>query len=138
MRETRLGSPSRRESNANVLIHRPGPAPPLAGATRKRTDGTARAPHPIAPPTAAIAFMAPRRPWFVPSATARGYRGEGWGRQVPSRKGDRPPGQGERGAVRSIGVTFYEQAMRVLIGTSGYSYKEWKGPFYPKEVTASG
>jgi uncharacterized protein YecE (DUF72 family) len=27
--------------------------------------------------------------------------------------------------------------MRVLIGTSGYSYKEWKGPFYPKEVPAS-
>jgi uncharacterized protein YecE (DUF72 family) len=28
--------------------------------------------------------------------------------------------------------------MRVLVGTSGYSYKEWKGPFYPKEVPASG
>ena len=28
--------------------------------------------------------------------------------------------------------------MRVLIGTSGYSYKEWKGPFYPKEVPSSG
>jgi uncharacterized protein YecE (DUF72 family) len=28
--------------------------------------------------------------------------------------------------------------MRVLIGTSGYSYKEWKGPFYPKEVPAAG
>jgi uncharacterized protein YecE (DUF72 family) len=26
--------------------------------------------------------------------------------------------------------------MRVLVGTSGYSYKEWKGPFYPKEVPA--
>jgi len=24
--------------------------------------------------------------------------------------------------------------MRVLIGTSGYSYKEWKGPFYPKDL----
>jgi uncharacterized protein YecE (DUF72 family) len=26
--------------------------------------------------------------------------------------------------------------MRVLVGTSGYSYKEWKGPFYPKELAA--
>lgn len=28
--------------------------------------------------------------------------------------------------------------MRVLVGTSGYSYKEWKGPFYPKELPAKG
>src|SRR6516165_2544554 len=28
--------------------------------------------------------------------------------------------------------------MRVLVGTSGYSYKEWKGPFYPNEVPAKG
>jgi uncharacterized protein YecE (DUF72 family) len=28
--------------------------------------------------------------------------------------------------------------MSILIGTSGYSYKEWKGPFYPKEVPSSG
>lgn len=26
--------------------------------------------------------------------------------------------------------------MRVLVGTSGYSYKEWKGPFYPKDLPA--
>jgi uncharacterized protein YecE (DUF72 family) len=26
--------------------------------------------------------------------------------------------------------------MNVRVGTSGYSYKEWKGPFYPKEVPA--
>ncbi len=24
--------------------------------------------------------------------------------------------------------------MRVLCGTSGFSYKEWKGPFYPKDL----
>jgi len=24
--------------------------------------------------------------------------------------------------------------MRVLVGTSGYSYKEWKGNFYPEET----
>ncbi len=28
--------------------------------------------------------------------------------------------------------------MRVLVGTSGYSYKEWKPTFYPKDVPASG
>jgi uncharacterized protein YecE (DUF72 family) len=27
--------------------------------------------------------------------------------------------------------------MRVLVGTSGYSYKEWKGPFYPKALPAA-
>ncbi len=27
--------------------------------------------------------------------------------------------------------------MRVLVGTSGYSYKEWKGSFYPEKLTAS-
>ena len=27
--------------------------------------------------------------------------------------------------------------MRVLIGTSGYSYKEWKGPFYPNDLPAA-
>jgi uncharacterized protein YecE (DUF72 family) len=28
-------------------------------------------------------------------------------------------------------------AMRVLIGTSGYSYKEWKGSFYPEDLPAA-
>ena len=27
--------------------------------------------------------------------------------------------------------------MRVLVGTSGYSYKEWKGSFYPEDLPAS-
>jgi uncharacterized protein YecE (DUF72 family) len=27
--------------------------------------------------------------------------------------------------------------MRVLVGTSGYSYKEWKGPFYPADLAAT-
>ena len=26
--------------------------------------------------------------------------------------------------------------MRLLVGTSGYSYKEWKGFFYPEELPA--
>src|ERR1700733_11403846 len=26
--------------------------------------------------------------------------------------------------------------MRVLVATSGYSYKEWKGPFYPDKLPA--
>jgi uncharacterized protein YecE (DUF72 family) len=28
--------------------------------------------------------------------------------------------------------------MRVLVGTSGYSYKEWKGAFYPEDLPAAG
>ena len=28
--------------------------------------------------------------------------------------------------------------MRLRIGTSGYSYKEWKGVFYPEDAPASG
>ena len=28
--------------------------------------------------------------------------------------------------------------MKVRAGTSGYSYKEWKGNFYPKDLPASG
>jgi uncharacterized protein YecE (DUF72 family) len=26
--------------------------------------------------------------------------------------------------------------MNLLVGTSGYSYKEWKGPFYPEDIAA--
>jgi uncharacterized protein YecE (DUF72 family) len=29
------------------------------------------------------------------------------------------------------------KGMRVLVGTSGYSYKEWRGPFYPGDLPAS-
>jgi uncharacterized protein YecE (DUF72 family) len=28
--------------------------------------------------------------------------------------------------------------MRALVGTSGYSYKEWKGKFYPEDLSAKG
>ena len=28
--------------------------------------------------------------------------------------------------------------MQVLVGTSGYSYKEWKGTFYPEDLKAAG
>ena len=28
--------------------------------------------------------------------------------------------------------------MRIRLGTSGYSYKEWKGPFYPEDLPAAG
>ncbi|HEX3581876.1 MAG TPA: DUF72 domain-containing protein, partial [Thermoanaerobaculia bacterium] len=27
--------------------------------------------------------------------------------------------------------------MRLIVGTSGYSYKEWKGTFYPEDLPAS-
>ena len=30
-----------------------------------------------------------------------------------------------------------DSPMRVLVGTSGYSYKEWKGPFYPRDLPAA-
>jgi uncharacterized protein YecE (DUF72 family) len=30
-----------------------------------------------------------------------------------------------------------ERAMRLHVGTSGYSYKEWKGPFYPEKLAAA-
>ena len=26
--------------------------------------------------------------------------------------------------------------MKLSVGTSGYSYKEWKGPFYPEKLPA--
>ena len=26
------------------------------------------------------------------------------------------------------------EAMQIRVGTSGYSYKEWKGPFYPEKL----
>ncbi len=29
------------------------------------------------------------------------------------------------------------EAMRVLVGSSGYSYKEWKGTFYPEDLPAT-
>ncbi|MCA1606196.1 MAG: DUF72 domain-containing protein, partial [Acidobacteria bacterium] len=29
-----------------------------------------------------------------------------------------------------------EMSVRVLVGTSGYSYPEWKGNFYPKKIAA--
>src|SRR5947208_12029826 len=38
--------------------------------------------------------------------------------------------------VSGIGLC-YRDAVRVLIGTSGYSYKEWKGSFYPEDLAAS-
>ena len=27
--------------------------------------------------------------------------------------------------------------MNLYVGTSGYSYKEWKGKFYPEDLSAS-
>src|ERR1700682_6816492 len=31
----------------------------------------------------------------------------------------------------------YSDAVRVRVGTSGYSYKEWKGSFYPEDLPAA-
>ena len=30
-----------------------------------------------------------------------------------------------------------ERLMNLYVGTSGYSYKEWKGPFYPEKLPAN-
>jgi uncharacterized protein YecE (DUF72 family) len=35
------------------------------------------------------------------------------------------------------GPSRYDSRMRILIGTSGYSYKEWKGSFYPEDLPAA-
>ena len=37
-----------------------------------------------------------------------------------------------RGASRD-----YSDAVRIRVGTSGYSYKEWKGSFYPEDLPAA-
>jgi len=34
------------------------------------------------------------------------------------------------------GIREGERAMDFVVGTSGYSYKEWKGPFYPEDLSA--
>lgn len=31
----------------------------------------------------------------------------------------------------------YDRAVRAIVGTSGFSYKEWKGSFYPEDLPAS-
>jgi uncharacterized protein YecE (DUF72 family) len=36
-----------------------------------------------------------------------------------------------------VGGGRYIDAVRVIVGTSGYSYKEWKGTFYPDDLPAS-
>src|SRR5258708_1870635 len=34
------------------------------------------------------------------------------------------------------GPTYYTRAVDLFAGTSGYSYKEWKGAFYPEDLPA--
>jgi uncharacterized protein YecE (DUF72 family) len=38
---------------------------------------------------------------------------------------------------RTTAALRYDLAMRIAVGTSGYSYKEWKGSFYPAGLAAS-
>ncbi|HKJ01880.1 MAG TPA: DUF72 domain-containing protein, partial [Longimicrobiales bacterium] len=48
------------------------------------------------------------------------------------REGDPAP----RTRVDLEGIREEERAMDFVVGTSGYSYKEWKGPFYPEDLSA--
>src|SRR5581483_4120562 len=55
----------------------------------------------------------------------------------------REGGEPDRGAPASPRLPASERtemtgAMRVLVGTSGYAYKEWKGAFYPEKLPADG
>ncbi len=40
-------------------------------------------------------------------------------------------------AVHASPERIYSRPVRVIVGTSGYSYKEWKGTFYPDDLPAS-
>src|SRR5450432_3900014 len=33
--------------------------------------------------------------------------------------------------------SLYSCRMQIIVGTSGYSYKEWKGTFYPEDLPAA-
>src|SRR5437899_2212171 len=35
---------------------------------------------------------------------------------------------------KNAGLTPTPENMNLYLGTSGYSYKEWKGPFYPEDL----
>ena len=48
---------------------------------------------------------------------------------------DRPSHLSRRRGGLSASIDF--TAMRILVGTSGYSYKEWKGTFYPEDLPAT-
>src|SRR6476469_10024706 len=40
------------------------------------------------------------------------------------------------GILRSEIILCFFVAMNLYVGTSGYSYKEWKGSFYPENLSA--
>jgi len=51
-----------------------------------------------------------------------------------------PPNPCCQGRIGDIANALRERdtnCVRVLVGTSGFSYKEWKGRFYPEELSAS-
>src|SRR5829696_6530423 len=39
--------------------------------------------------------------------------------------------------ISATSVSYDDTRMRVIVGTSGYSYKEWKGTFYPEDLPAA-
>ena len=48
-----------------------------------------------------------------------------------------PCGCAERKWSKRVDSSVRSGAVRVLVGTSGYSYKEWKGSFYPEDLAAA-
>ncbi len=52
-------------------------------------------------------------------------------------QGTAAPGGGTRAPFPAAAAGSYLTAMVLRIGTSGYSYKEWKGVFYPESLKAA-
>src|SRR4029077_2913575 len=64
-------------------------------------------------------------------------------RRAGSKRGAEAESEPTRGSVLQSWFGFRDprhcyslSAMRVLTGTSGFSYKEWKGSFYPEDLPA--
>jgi uncharacterized protein YecE (DUF72 family) len=55
-----------------------------------------------------------------------------------SRRGAAPPHPAEvRGGTLRVRAHWGDAAVSVRVGTSGYNFPEWKGPFYPAKLAAS-
>jgi uncharacterized protein YecE (DUF72 family) len=69
------------------------------------------------------------------SVASIGLRVVGHARRLAQRRaGEKPFAVAGYAAREDTSAVYCRRAMRVLVGTSGYSYKEWKGPFYPKDL----
>src|SRR5437773_9981236 len=60
---------------------------------------------------------------------------QSWGRQRCRAAGPpRPRRRARQHRTSASASGDYSELMRVRVGTSGYSYKEWKGYFYPEDL----